>query len=131
MTSMSECVFGSDWEEPSHVLFDARYIKRASAIGYVASEYSLDFQDARCRTRYARWLTDQEIWDLGAGERWWDDQGELDPVTGKWVFPNDGLDRPPSEPVEGWEPGEMDPAWDFCGKGDDGAIKVYEIETGL
>ena len=127
--SFSGCVVGYDWDDPTHLIFDSRYDKRASAISYVCRDYDLDFKEARCETVYARWLSPQEIWDHSAGERWWDDQGEM--VDGRWVPLDDGSTGPPETPPDGWEPDtERDPSFEFCAKDAPGAVKVWKVETG-
>lgn len=128
--SFTECVIGWDWHEPTHVLYDSRYVKRGNAISATANEYGIDFTDARCTTAYARWLDRQEIWEDGAGERWWDDQGEM--VDGKWVPLDDGTTGPPDTPPEDWTPDpERDPVFTLCDKDAPGAVKVWKVETGL
>jgi hypothetical protein len=127
--SFSGCVVGYDYDDPTHVLYDSRYVKRATAISQTAGEHGGDFKDHRCETVYARWMSPQEIWDYGAGERWWDDRGEM--VEGHWVPLDDGSTMPPDEPPAGWEPDlERDPSFELCGKDAPGAVKVWKVETG-
>lgn len=128
--SFTECVIGYDWTEPTHVLYDSRTTARATAVRITASDHGIDFTEAKCCTVYARWLTRQEIWDNGAGERWWDDQGEM--VDGKWVPLDDGTDKPPDTPPEDWQPDpERDATFELCGKDASDAVKCWQVSTGL
>lgn len=124
----TDCVIGWDWEEPTHILYDARHWKRASAIRTCADTHGIDFKEATCTTTYARWLTRQEIWEDGAGELWWDNQGEM--VNGSWVPADD--EPMPDEPPEDWEPDpERDGIFTLCDKDAPGAVKVWMVATGL
>lgn len=129
--SFDGCVIGYDYDEPTHVIYDSRHTARATATRLVAAEYGIEFAEATCTTVYCRWLTPIEIWqDHGAGEHWWDNQGEM--VGGQWVPADDDGSGPPDEPVEGWEPdAERDPSFELCGATADGAIKCWKVATGL
>jgi hypothetical protein len=126
----TDCYIGWDESEPTHVLFDARYVKRATAISCVARDYDIEFRDARCVVAYARWLSRDEIWTNGAKDRWWDDQGYFE--NGTWVSHNtEHPNGPPAVPVDGWEPSDSDPTFELCSKDAPGATKVWKVKTGL
>lgn len=125
--SFSDCYIGHSEDDPTHMIFDARYVKRATAVSSVASDFGLDFKDAHCRVTYCRWLSLQEQWDDGGGERWLDDYGHFE--NGTWV--HDGPDDYPPEPPEDWQP---DPSWgafEECKADAPGAVKCWKVETGL
>lgn len=141
MVPLTGCTYGWDEDEPIAIIYDARYVPRATAISCHATVYGIGFAEVACRTSYVRWLTSGEVWDEGpAKDRWVDRQldayftGVNDPAyrDGSWWLP-DGtkieLRDPPADPPEGWEPGEADPAWQYCKRDDDGAIKVYVCEV--
>ena len=127
--SFGDCVYGTDWDEPTHIIFDTRDgITRAGAMSRVATDYDVDFKDARCETVYAVWLTRQEIWDEGAGERWLDDQGHFD--AGQWV--PGGPEEIPAEPPADWEPDvESVATFALVKRGSPGSVKCWKVATGL
>lgn len=141
MGSLTDAYLGWDETDPQAILYDARNVKRATAINRHANEYGCAFRDVQCMTRYARWLTRDEQWEAVGRDRYGDDQLDayftgdgLDPcfVDGAWRRP-DGqaieLAPAPDDPPADWQPRDDDPTWEFCGRGDEGAIRVYVCEV--
>lgn len=109
---------------------------RATAMKIFADEIGVEFQDVRCRVAYMRPLTRQESYDHGANDRVIDNwlaehaplakyrDGVLRNPDGQPVEVPEDLDRVPDD----WRPDEDDPAWEWCGKDDPGAMRCWRLE---
>jgi hypothetical protein len=138
--SLSGCFIGWDECDPQSVVYDARDMPRATAIGRHASEYGYDFAKVECRTSYGRWLTRAEQWEMFGQDRWRDEtldeeiaEGRVELRDGEWRYPDGSIvpdpGEPPDAPPVDWQPREADPAWELCKRDDAGAIKVYVCEV--
>lgn len=141
MGSMTGCYAGYA-DDPLAILYDSRTVKRAAAIRIHANEYGYEFGQVECRTTYARWLTRAEQWAEFGRERARDEPENLVPCPScgaKVGDPcdEDGLALPceardeavPMDPPVGWEPDESVPAFEFCKRDSEGAIRVYRCEV--
>lgn len=142
MGSLTEAYIGAVEDDPTSILYDARHMKRATAIARHASEHGYDFRDVQCSTCYARWLTREEQWEATGRDRWDDDQLDAyffgDPerdarwADEAWRHPDGTLIEfapIPDDPPADWQPRDDDPAWEFCERGADGSIRVYVCEV--
>lgn len=110
---------------------------RATAIDHFAREEGVRFQDVRCTRRYMRLLTRRQSWAHNAEDyardRWVDNHDP--PLTLnrdlKWVAPDGTICEPPRDmPMpDDWQPDEGDPVWEWCDKGDPGAIPCWYLEV--
>lgn len=102
---------------------------RATAISNFANEAGLAFTEVRCRVRYLRFMTRQDVWNGPGRDRWCDDRinqhlidhGTRLPLTAAWK-------DVPGTPPDDWRPGEYDPCWEFCEKTHPEAIRAWICE---
>ena len=136
-----DCEIFDDYEGCEFTIQSDR--KRATAIDLYAREMGHRFQEVRCERRYLRVLTYQESYSHNAEddarndfEDEWADNHE--PPLKYWTkgeFSEYGWRTPDGTKVEpppwdgtvpaDWEPGDYDPAWEFCKKTDPGAMPCW------
>lgn len=122
-----------DMEEQTGEVFDRRTHSRRSALRHFRANLSAPELPITVEKRYARYMTEQEIWEARDRTDEWKAQleDELD-ETGR---PQSRLAellraRPvPKTPPADWEPDEYDPGWMFCDAGDPDASPVWFCEV--
>lgn len=107
VSTLDDCV-ADHMEIPGSVAI-ATSNNRAARQAYVANELGVPFSQIRCRTRYGRMYTRQEIWDMqGAGD---------------WEYDHNEPAEP--HPPEDWQVPDYYPVWELCHKNMSGATKIF------